>query len=122
MPYIKVLETYAIRWNIEIGLKETMQLLGLTKCPANDFYSHIAHVTAVFAAHAMLIWLKFTEVHSPLGVLFEDIQQHTTMLTMEKLLLMLEAVLASIAETLGGAENITFHSCYINLITRHLSK
>ena len=39
---VKVTETYAIRWNIEIGFKETKQLLGLGKHQANDFSSQIA--------------------------------------------------------------------------------
>lgn len=110
LTYTKALDVYAIRWNIEIGFKEAKQLLGLGKCQANDFDAQVAHMTAVFAAHAMLVWLKFTEQHASLGVLFKDIQeQHTTMLTMDKILVMLETLLCEIADSLGGAENITLY-------------
>jgi hypothetical protein len=108
MNYIKAIETYALRWNIEIGFKETKQLLGLGKHQANDFTSQIAHTTNVFIAHAILANCKFNEDHQSFGVLFEKIQeQYTTLLTMDKLLLALEYLLRTIGEHLGGIQNIT---------------
>jgi hypothetical protein len=108
MKYIKAIETYALRWNIEIGFKETKQLLGLGKHQANDFTSQIAHTTNVFIAHAILANCKYNEDHQSFGVLFKNIQeQYTTLLTMDKLLLALEYLLRSIGEHLGGIQNIT---------------
>lgn len=108
MSYIKAIETYAIRWNIEIGFKETKQLLGLGKHQANDFSSQIAHTTNVFIVHAILANCKYNENHQTFGVLFANIQdQYTKLLTMDKLLILLEYVLRSIGEHLGGIENIT---------------
>lgn len=108
MSYIKAIETYAIRWNIEIGFKETKQLLGLGKHQANDFASQIAHTTNVFIAHAILANCKFNENHQTFGVLFENIQdQYTKLLTMDKLLILFEHILRSIGDHLGGIQNIT---------------
>lgn len=108
MNYIKAIETYAIRWNIEIGFKETKQLLGLGKHQANDFSSQIAHATNVFIVHAILANCKFHENHQTFGVLFENIQdQYTKLLTMDKLLILFEHILRSLGEHLGGIKNIT---------------
>ena len=108
MSYIKAIQTYAIRWNIEIGFKETKQLLGLGKHQANDFDSQIAHTTNVFIVHALLARCKFFENHQTFGVLFENIQdQCTQLLAMDKLLILLESILRSVGEQLGGIKNIT---------------
>ena len=108
MSYIKALEVYAIRWNIEIGFKETKQLLGLGKHQANDFSSQIAHTSNVFIVHAILANCKFNENHQSFGVLFENIQdQYTKLLTMDKLLILFEHILRSLGEHLGGIKNIT---------------
>lgn len=56
-------------------IKETKQLLRLSKCQANDFGSQVAHMTSVFAAHASL------------GKLFESVREHhTNLLTAAKIL------------------------------------
>jgi len=108
MSYIKALEVYAIRWNIEIGFKETKQLLGLGKHQANDFSSQIAHTSNVFIVHAILANCNYNDSHQTFGVLFENIQdQYTKLLTMDKLLILFEQLLRSIGEHLGGIKNIT---------------
>jgi len=108
MSYIKALEVYAIRWNIEIGFKETKQLLGLGKHQANDFSSQIAHTSNVFIVHAILANCNYNDSHQTFGVLFENIQdQYTKLLTMDKLLILFEELLRSIGEHLGGIQNIT---------------
>jgi len=108
MSYIKAIEVYAIRWNIEIGFKETKQLLGLGKHQANDFSAQIAHTTSVFMVHAILANCKYNDNHQTFGVLFKNIQdQYTKLLSMDKLLILFEYLLRSIGEHLGGIQNIT---------------
>ena len=108
MTYIEAIETYAIRWNIEIGFKETKSILGLGKCQANDFDSQIAHISAVFIAHAILVNCKYHEEYQSFGQLYAHIEhQYTQLLTMEKLLLLFEELIHSIAEQMGGADKIT---------------
>jgi hypothetical protein len=108
MTYIQAIETYAIRWNIEIGFKEAKGILGLEKCQANDFDSQIAHISAIFISHAILVNCKYHEEYQSLGILYAQIeQQYTQLLTMEKLLLLFEELIYSIAEQMGGADKTT---------------
>ena len=108
MNYIKAMKVYSIRWNIEIGFKEMKQLLGLGKCQANDFAAQVAHTSSVFIAHSFLADCKYHENYQSLGILFEGIQeQYTALLTMDKLLMLIEYILKTIGEHLGGIANIT---------------
>jgi len=108
MSYIKAIEVYSIRWNIEIGFKEMKQLLGLGKSQANDFASQTAHTSCVFIAHSLLADCKYHEQYQSLGILFEKVQeQYTALLTMDKLLNLIEYILKTIGDHLGGIENIT---------------
>ena len=66
MSYIKAIEVYSIRWNIEIGFKEMKQLLGLGKSQANDFAAQIAHTSCVFIAYSLLADCKYHEEYQSL--------------------------------------------------------
>lgn len=108
MSYINAIETYSIRWSIEIGFKEMKQLLGLGKCQANDFASQIAHTTCVLIAHAILSDCKYRENLKSLGDLFKGIeQQYMELLTIDKILILFENLLISISEELGGIKTVT---------------
>ena len=108
MSYIKAIEVYSIRWNIEIGFKEMKQLLGLGKSQANDFAAQIAHTSCVFIAYSLLADCKYHEEYQSLGILFEEVQaQYTTLLTMDKLLNLIEYILKTIGDHLGGIKNVT---------------
>jgi len=108
MGYIKAIKVYSIRWNIEVTFKEMKQLLGLGKSQANDFAAQIAHTTCVLMAHSLMADCKYHEQYQSLGVLFEEIQeQYRTLLTMDKLLLLIEYILKTIGQHLGGIGNIT---------------
>lgn len=110
MSYIKAIETYAIRWNIEIIFKECKQLLGLGKCQANDFDSQIAHTTSVFITHSLLAYYKYREDYQTLGELYRAIEsQYTGLLTIEKILLMLEEILTNIASKMGGLDSVSLY-------------
>lgn len=108
MTYVKAIETYMIRWNIEIGFKETKQLLGLEKCQARDLDSQIAHFTLVFMAHALLVDLKMREEYKSLGILFEAIRgQRGAALVTERIVAAFEEFLRTAAEAMGGIDNVT---------------
>jgi len=108
MSYIEAIKVYSIRWNIEIGFKEMKQLLELGKSQANDFAAQIAHTSCVFIAHSLLADCKYHEQYQSLGILFEGVQeQYTALLTMDRLLLLIEYILKTIGDHLGGIENIT---------------
>ena len=108
LNYISTMKIYAIRWSIEVNFKECKQLLKLGKHSANDFDSQIAHTTNVLIVHALLVHLKFIHDHQSLGVLFEEINdQYTELLTVEKIIAMLEFFLCSLAEQMGGCKKVT---------------
>jgi hypothetical protein len=110
MSYIKAIETYAIRWNIEIIFKECKQLLGLGKCQANDFDSQIAHATSVFITHSILVYYKYREEYQTLGELYRTIEsQYTSLLTVEKILIMLEEILTAIASKMGRLDSVSLY-------------
>ena len=113
MSYIEAIKIYSIRWNIEIGFKEMKQLLGLGKSQANDFAAQIAHTSCVFIAHSLLADCKYHEQYQSLGILFEGVQeQYTALLTMDKLLLLIEYILKTIGDHLGGITNITVEELF----------
>lgn len=110
MNYIKALETYGIRWNIEIIFKECKQLLGLGKCQANDFDSQIAHAACVFITHSILAYYKYREDYQTLGELYRTIEsQYTGLLTVEKILIMLEEILTVIASKMGDIGSVSLY-------------
>ena len=110
LTYTKAVETYGIRWSIEVLFKECKQLLGLGKCQANDFDAQIAHATCVFIAHAALAHFKFRESYQTLGALYAAIEaQHTGLLAVERILIMLEEILTSVASKMGGLASASLH-------------
>ena len=116
MSYIEAIKVYSIRWNIEIGFKEMKQLLGLGKSQANDFAAQIAHTSCVFIAHSLLADCKYHEQYQSLGILFEGVQeQYTALLTMDRLLLLIEYILKTIGDHLGGIKNITVEELFNSL-------
>ena len=108
LNYIAAMKIYAIRWSIEVNFKECKQLLKLGKHSANDFDSQIAHTTNVLIVHALMVQLKFMHDHKSLGVLFEQINdQYTELLTVQKIIAMMEFLLLSLAEQMGGSQKVT---------------
>ena len=108
MTYIEAIETYAIRWTIEIAFKESKSILGLAKSQANDFDCQIAHISSVFIGHAILVNCKYHENYQSFGELYAHIEhQYTRLLTMEKLLILFEELIHTIAEQMGGVDKTT---------------
>ena len=108
MTYVKAIETYMIRWNIEIGFKETKQLLGLEKCQARDLDSQLAHFSLALMAHALLVDMKAREEYRSLGCLFDSIGgQRRAALVTERIVGAFEEFLRAAAESMGGADTVT---------------
>ena len=56
---------------------------------------------------------KYHEQYQSLGILFEGVQeQYTALLTMDKLLLLIEYILKTIGDHLGGITNITVEELF----------
>lgn len=108
MDYAKAMETYAIRWGVEVLFRECKTLLGLDKCQCRQFNSQIAHWTMVFQAHALLAAERHARDCRSLGELFlntrEGFQQQALA---ERLVGILEQIIAKVADQLGGADNVT---------------
>lgn len=108
MTYVKAIETYMIRWNIEVCFKEVKQLLGLGKCQSRDFDSQVAHFALVFMAHSLLVDMKAREEYRSLGILFESLGgQRRAAIVAERLIAAFEEFLDAAAESMGGADKVT---------------
>jgi len=71
----KIIETYQIRWSIEIFFKECKQHLGLGKCQANDFDAQIANTTIALIRYNWLSKIKSESQNYGVGTLFRKISQ-----------------------------------------------
>jgi hypothetical protein len=72
MSFIKTMETYQIRWTIEVFFKETKQYLGLAKCQSNDFDAHIAHISMSCISFMALALKKRFDCQETIGGLFRQ--------------------------------------------------
>jgi len=73
LRYIKAIETYSIRWGIEVLFKECKQHLNLGKCQSNDFDAQIAETTLSFMLFSMLSFHKRVTSYETLGGLFKEL-------------------------------------------------
>jgi predicted nucleic acid-binding Zn finger protein len=75
LSFIRMIETYQIRWTIEVFFKEGKQLLGLGRCQSKDFDAQIADTTITMIQH-ILLTLKFRfEHYETKGALFNHIRE-----------------------------------------------
>jgi hypothetical protein len=73
LRYIKAIETYNIRWGIEVLFKECKQHLNLGKCQSNDFDAQIAETTLSFMLFTMLSFHKRVHAYETLGGIFKEL-------------------------------------------------
>ena len=73
LRYIKAVETYNIRWGIEVLFKECKQHLNLGKCQSNDFDAQIAETTLSFILYTMLSFHKRVSSYETLGGLYKEL-------------------------------------------------
>lgn len=74
LTFLSMMETYCIRWSIEVFFKEAKQHLKLGCCQSRDFDAQIAHVTTSYILYLFLSYLRRVNAYETLGKLFEAIQ------------------------------------------------
>lgn len=67
----KLIETYHIRWSIEVFFKDSKQHLQLGKCQCNNFDSQIGATTLVMMQYIMLLLYKQRYYGQSLGSIFD---------------------------------------------------
>jgi hypothetical protein len=73
LDFIKLMETYQIRWSIEVFFKECKQYLNLGKCKSSCFDAQIADTTVTMLQHIMLTYYKRITCQQSFDKLFKDI-------------------------------------------------
>lgn len=71
MGFNKLIETYQIRWSIEVFFKDTKQHLQLGKCQCNNFDSQIGATTLAMMQYMMLLLYKQMHYGNSLGSIFD---------------------------------------------------
>ena len=75
LTFIKMIETYQIRWTIEVFFKEAKQLLGLGRCQSSDFDAQIADTTITMIQHVLLTLKYRFEHYETKGALFKHLRE-----------------------------------------------
>ena len=71
LTFNKLIETYQIRWSIEIFFRDAKQHLQLGKCQCNNFDSQIGATTLVMMQYIMLLLYKQMHYGKTLGSIFD---------------------------------------------------
>ena len=75
LSFIRMIESYQIRWTVEVFFKEAKQLLGLGKCQSNDFDAQIADTTITMIQHILLSLKYRFEHYETKGALFNQVKE-----------------------------------------------
>ena len=73
--FIEMIETYQIRWTIEVFFRESKQLLGLGRCQSNDFDAQIADTTITMLQHILLTIRYRIENYESMQGLFSELTE-----------------------------------------------
>ena len=74
LSLLSMLETYSVRWSIEVFFKETKQHLKLGACQSRDFDAHIAHITTCYILYTLLAYFRRVNAYESLDGLFAEIK------------------------------------------------
>ena len=74
LSFTKAIETYQIRWTIEVLFKECKQYLRLGECQNTDFDGQIADTTLAFITYTILNLQRRFEAYETMGELFRESQ------------------------------------------------
>jgi len=77
LTFNKLIETYQIRWSIEIFFRDGKQHLQLGKCQCNNFDSQIGATTLVMMQYIMLLLYKQMHYGKTLGSIFDMLSTQT---------------------------------------------
>jgi hypothetical protein len=106
--FVKLLETYHIRWSIEVFFKESKQYLGLSDCRSNTFDAQIADISLSMMQHIMLSYYKRINCQQSMGQLFEQIRHEIVELDLVSRLIKLLNELLEIICEMSGIDFIEF--------------
>ena len=114
LTLIRTMETYNIRWSIEVFFKEAKQLLGLGKSQSTNFDVQIAQTTVTMIQY-LLVSLKYRmEAYETIGGMFKDIKQDYIEHNLNERLLLAIIEILSVLELIIG--NIDFEETIGKLI------
>ncbi len=82
LKFVQAIETYQIRWSIEVMFKECKQYLRLGKSQNTDFDGQIADATLTFITHTILTLQRRFEAYETMGALFGETQKYLLELTL----------------------------------------
>lgn len=74
LPFLSMMEIYAVRWTTEVFFKEAKQQLKLGTCQSQDFDAQIAHVTTCYILYTLLTYFRRINAYESLEGLFEVIK------------------------------------------------
>lgn len=97
--FTQTIETYQIRWSIEVFFKESKQYLGLGKSQSTDFDVQIAETTIAMMQYLFLSTKNRIEKYETLGKLFENTKAECLEVKLHQRLL---ALLIAIAEVIDN--------------------
>ena len=73
LNFVEVMETYQIRWSIEVFFHEAKGYLLLGKCQASNFDAQIADTTIAMIQYTMLSYCKRINYQTSFGDLFKEL-------------------------------------------------
>lgn len=74
LDFVKMMETYSVRWTVEVMFRELKQHLQLGKCQSRDFDAQIASVTVSMILYMFLSYFRRMNAYETIGELFELIK------------------------------------------------
>lgn len=108
LSFITLIETYQIRWSIEVFFKESKQYLGLSDCRSNTFDAQIADITISMMQNIMLSYFKRINYQQSIGGLFESISAELVELDLVTRLLEILTEMIKILCDINGIDFIEF--------------
>jgi hypothetical protein len=75
LNFVKLMETYQIRWSIEVFFKESKQYLKIGDCKSSTFDAHIADITVSMIQYIMLSYFKRVNYMQSIGNIFKDVSK-----------------------------------------------
>lgn len=100
--FVKAFETYQLRWNIEVMIKECRQYLGLASWQGRSLNGHIADSTLCFITYIVMALEKRLSDYETLGQLFDFEKEELLAMTLwRRVLACIEKLLYGICMTLG---------------------
>ncbi len=75
LTFVKMIETYNIRWTIEVFFKEMKQLFGLGKCQSTNFDVQVAQTTIAMIQYLLTSIRYRMEAYETIGGLFRELKQ-----------------------------------------------